>query len=121
MRCLLAEVLKFPQGEMGGGYKQFYVFAAIVGIILPIATGTITGSVMLGRASAQIESLGRELDQDHKETKGQINSLTSNVSSVSIQASSLAAQVESLRQLLVQERSDRLESERNIILRFNRQ
>jgi hypothetical protein len=101
----------FPRGESRISNTVTIVVATIT-VVLSVIVATTSSTWILSGTSVKIDSLTTLWQRDHQETSAHIDRLTSNVNSLSIQSSSIMVQIENLKQALIAERADRLESER---------
>ena len=112
---IMRNVTDFPVDRDRGATPRrvsvtFAVLSVLGSAVLATATAAVTGGMMMGRVEADLASLTTQLDR----TALAITAVTNNVNSVGLQTATLAAQVDALRQALVQERADRLDAERRL-------
>ena len=112
---IMGDILKYPVGG-GPSTKPSYtsvIFAGMTVLFSIISAVSVSGWV-LGSTKATIDSLRELVSLDHTETREHIDAMIGNINSLSVAESSLASQVDALRQAIVQERQDRLDSERRL-------
>lgn len=115
----MTEVVHFPDGrqqppeDRPRGDQRISLTFAGTAVGLSVLCAVLTGGFLMGQATVKIESLAETVREGHSKTQKQIDALVVNTNSVAIQASSLAAQIDHLRQALQQERAERLDDIRH--------
>ena len=87
---------------------------AVIGVVISVIGATATSAWILSSASAKIETLTNLQERDHNEATKNLNNLITTIYSLSNQTSALTAQVDNLKALVAQERTDRVELEHRI-------
>jgi hypothetical protein len=110
----MGNIMRFPvQGDPESGSTR-YISVALAGMSAAIGliSALVFCGVVFGSAEADVRNLGALLQLDHNEVRASIDKLTANVDSLAIHDSALSSQVDALKSALVQERADRLDTER---------
>jgi len=111
----MADVLKFPtEGPSDDKSRYVSLGFAAAAVAVSILAATVTGSLMMGRTEADLQNVIDTQRRDHDEITSSIRALVANVGVLSAQTSSQGSQLEALKQLITQERADRLDMEQRL-------
>jgi hypothetical protein len=112
----MGNVARFPLGGQPDSAPSWLgaLFAGCV-VVMSIGGALLTSGMMLGRVDATMANQSALIQRDHEETTKQIDALTANVTAIATQSAATQAQVGSLRDSLIQERTDRLNGEHAIM------